>query len=473
MQRYQTRIGGNIRETARTELVRSPYDGRVVGEVGLLSQAQAEEATASVAAGFSAVKAMPTHARAALLERVATALADRAEELSSLITRESGKPIRYARLELTRAVTTFKLAAAESRCFGGETLPIDQQPGQEGRTCLYRRVPRGPVLAISPFNFPLNLAAHKVAPALAVGASVLLKPPAQTPLTAHVLADIVRDAGAPSGALELAHCDSEVASSLVTDPRLAVLSFTGSDSLGFRLQRLAERKRVLLELGGNAPCIVDEGVDIDAVMPRLLESAWASAGQVCIKAQRFYVHERLFDAFLTAFVAGSEALAVGDPLDEQTVVGPLIEPRHVERVLEWVREAEAQGARLLSGGQARGACVLPTVLTNTRPEMRVCSEEVFGPVSVVEPFSSFEQALDSANRGRYGLQASVFTPRIDHALKAYEVLEFGAVLINEVTSFRVDNYPYGGAKDSGIGREGVRFAMEEMTEPKVLILRAQ
>jgi len=372
-----------------------------------------------------------------------------------------------------RAATTFTLASAEARRFGGETLPIDQQPGQEGRLCSYRRVPKGPLLAISPFNFPLNLAAHKVAPALAVGASVLLKPPQQTPLTAHVLADIVHQAGAPTGAFELAHCEPDIADRLVADPRFKVLSFTGSDALGFRLKRAAEKKSVLLELGGNAPCIVDEGVDIGACMPRFIESAWANAGQICIKAQRFFVHEALFDSFLEAFVAASTAVKVGDPLDEKTVVGPLIEARHRERVLSWIEEARAGGARVLCGASAEGTCVLPTVLTGTTPGMRVCADEVFGPVTVVEKFSKFRDGLSLANSGRFGLQASVFTPRVDHALAAYDALDFGAVLINEVTSFRVDNYPYGGVKDSGLGREGVRYAMEELSEPKVLILRAE
>jgi acyl-CoA reductase-like NAD-dependent aldehyde dehydrogenase len=471
MQRYQTKIGGIAVETGTTAIIHNPYDGTALAEVGVASERDMEHAIASVVRGFEATRRLATHQRATLLDAIATAVRKRAVELSELITRESGKPIRYSRAEVTRGATTFALAAAEARVASGEVLPIDQQPGQEGRLCLTRRAPRGPVAAISPFNFPLNLVAHKLAPALAVGSSLLLKPAAQSPLTAHVLSDIVDEAGAPPGAFDVVHCPPEVGQRMVEDPRLKVLSFTGSDQLGWRLKALASKKQVILELGGNAPCIVDEGVELDAVMPRILESAWANAGQVCIKAQRIFVHARLFETFLERFVRDTSALGVGDPMLESTVVGPLIEAQHVTRVLSWIEEAVSAGAKLLCGARAEGQLVWPTVLTGTEPTQRVRDLEVFGPVTVVEPAQSFEHALALANAGRFGLQASVFTPQLAHALKAYEELDFGAVLVNDATSFRVDNYPYGGTKDSGFGREGVRFAMEEMSEPKVLVLR--
>jgi len=472
MQRYRTKIGGKPRSTPRSAVVTNPYNGSPVGEVGLGGDAEIEAAIASSLEAFATTRRTPTHERVRVLEAVSRALDSRAPELADLICRESGKPITSARAEVARAVTTFALAAAEARNLGGELLPIDQQPGQEGRLCVYRRVPRGPVSAIAPFNFPLNLVAHKVAPALAVGASIVLKPPQQAPLTAHVLSDIVDAAGAPPGAFNVVHCPPEVGERLVTDERMKVLSFTGSDALGWRLKALAGKKQVILELGGNAPCVVDEGVPLDELMPRLVDAAWTNAGQVCIKAQRLFVHRAVHEAFVERFVRATEAVHVGDPLDPRTLVGPLIEPKHVERVLAWVAEAESQGARRLCGGRVEGQLVWPIVLDGTTSAMRVRSREVFGPVTVIEAADDFDHALALANEGEYGLQAGVFTPRVDHALRAYEVLDYGGVLVNEVPSFRVDNYPYGGVRDSGFGREGVRFAMQEMTEPKTLILRA-
>jgi len=387
------------------------------------------------------------------------------------MARESGKPIRYCRGEVSRAVVTFTLAAGEARRFGGEVLPVDLEARAEGRLCLFTRMPRGPLAAIAPFNFPLNLIAHKLSPALAVGAPVVLKPPPQCPLTGHVLGELMHAAGLPAGGLSVLHCSPETAQRMVEDERMKVLSFTGSDAVGWRLKSLAGKKQVLLELGGNAPCVIDEGVDLDAALPGIVQGAWANAGQVCIKVQRLYVHASLFEDFLARFVAATGELACGDPMDEETVVGPLIEPRHVERVLAWTKEAVSAGARLHCGGEARDHVVLPTVLTDTRPDMKVCAEEVFGPVTVLEPFERFDDALEACNRGRFGLQAGIFTNHVGRALQAFRELDYGGVLINDVPTFRVDNFPYGGTRDSGFGREGVRFAMEEMTEPKTLVMR--
>jgi glyceraldehyde-3-phosphate dehydrogenase (NADP+) len=342
---------------------------------------------------------------------------------------------------------TFTLGAAAARGFGGEVLPVDQLPGTEGRLCLYRRVPKGPVAAISPFNFPLNLVAHKLSPALAVGAPVALKPPPQAPLTAHVLAEIVEELGAPPGAFNVVHCAPEVAELMVKDDRLKVLSFTGSDTVGWKLKSIAGKKSVLLELGGNAPCVVDQGVDLDAALPRIVEACWANAGQVCIKAQRLLVHESLYERFVEAFVEASRKIEPGDPLDENTVVGPVIQPQHAERILEWVKEAVSGGARCLLGGEASGQLVKPVILSETRPEMRVYN-----------------------NASRFGLQAGIFTNDLSHALQAFAELEYGGVLVNDTPMLRVDNYPYGGVKDSGLGREGVRFAVDEFSEPRVLVV---
>jgi len=326
------------------------------------------------------------------------------------------------------------------------------------------------VLAISPFNFPLNLVAHKLAPALAVGAPVTLKPAAQAPITAHQLARIVEEAGTPPGAFNVVHCEPEVADSMVTDDRYRVLSFTGSDALGWRLKGRAPKKYVLLELGGNAPSIVDQGVDLEKTAARLAESAWANAGQVCIKTQRIFVHRDGFEEFLGSFLRATEAVRAGNPLDDDTMVGPLIDAGAVRRVLDWIAEAERQGARRWCGGTVEGQVLSPTVLTGTAAEQRVRCEEVFGPVAIVEPAESFEHALKLANDSRYGLQASVFTPSVDHALLAYDRLDYGGILVNDPPTLRVDNAPYGGMKDSGMGREGVPFAMLELTEPKLLSL---
>ncbi|MGC4089807.1 MAG: aldehyde dehydrogenase family protein [Polyangiaceae bacterium] len=471
MQQYRTKIAGTAVNTAEVALVHSPFDGAVVGEVGLAAEREAEAAITSALTGFQALRRAATHERAEWLERIAQGIQARFEDFAQLICAESGKPIRYARAEVTRATTTFKLAAAQARTLSGELLPIDQAAGLEGRLCLFRRVPRGPVLGIAPFNFPLNLVAHKLAPALAVGCSLLLKPAAQAPLTAHLLSDVVDAAGAPAGAFNVLHCSSELGERLVQDPRLPVLSFTGSDALGWRLKGLVPKKQVVLELGGNAPCLVDADFDWQSVLSRLSESAWASAGQVCIKAQRFYVHSRIFDDFLAAFTSQAEGVQVGDPRDPRTVVGPLIEARHVERVLSWVREAREAGARVLCGARSERQLVWPTVLSDTRPGMKVSDEEVFGPVAIVERVDDLAHAIELANASRFGLQASLFTRDLGLALRAYEELEYGSVLVNDPTTFRVDNYPYGGSKDSGFGREGVRFAMDEFSEPKLLSLR--
>jgi len=464
-------IGGKSYETKATHTVRNPYDGSVVGQVGQGDASDLEVAISGAAAAFKSWSRTATHERALVLEKLALLVEAEQAELARLISCESGKPIRYAKAEVSRAVSTFRLGAAEARVLGGEVLPSDQLPGAEGRLTLFRRVARGPVAGISPFNFPLNLVAHKLAPALAVGCPLLLKPAPQAPLTAHRLAELATQAGAPPHAFNVLHLEPEVAERMATDPRLPVLSFTGSDSVGWHLESVARKKHVLLELGGNAPCLIDETVDLETLLPRVVDASFANAGQVCIKAQRLFVVKARFAEFLERFVALTRALPVGDPLDERTVVGPLIEARHVTRVLSWVEEATRAGARLLTGGSANGNVVAPIVLTGTSPEQRVCKDEVFGPVTVVEAVDDFEAGLAACNASRFGIQASVFTRDLGRALTAFRELDFPGVLVNDAPSFRVDNIPYGGVRDSGRGREGVRFAIEEFTEPKLLSVR--
>lgn len=468
---YPLRIGDELRESPDRDVIRSPFDGEAVAEVHVGSTQDMDDAIAAAHSAFEVMRRMPTHERAAILEGTARRLSERSEELADLMTRESGKPIRYSRGEVQRAVVTFTLAAGEARRESGEVLPIDLEARAQGRLCLYTRVPRGPVAAIAPFNFPLNLIAHKLAPAVAVGTSVVLKPPPQCPITGLTLAEIMVDAGLPPAALSVIHCAPDVAQRMVEDERMSVLSFTGSDVIGWKLKALAGKKQVLLELGGNAPCIVDEDVDLEAVLPPIVTGSWANAGQVCIKVQRIHVHPSRYDEFLERFVEATRNVPSGDPRDEDTVIGPLIEKQHVDRVLSWVQEAVDGGATLHCGGEANGSVVSPVVLTDAREDMRVCRDEVFGPVTVVEPFDRFEDAIAACNRSRFGLQAGVFTRDIGRAMTAYRELDYGGVMINDVPTFRVDNFPYGGSKDSGFGREGVRFAMEEMTEPKVLVMR--
>jgi aldehyde dehydrogenase (NAD+) len=464
-------IGGRSSQASSYQSVRSPYDGAVAGDVGLGSAEDLERAIAGAAAAFKAWSRSPTHERALVLERLALAIDREADDLALLITRESGKPIRYARAEVARAASTFRLGAAEARLLGGEVMPSDQLPGAEGRLTLYRRVARGPVAGIAPFNFPLNLVAHKLAPALAVGAPLLLKPAPQAPLTAHRLAELTTESGAPPHAFDVLHLLPEVAETLASDARLPVLSFTGSDSVGWHLERVARRKQVVLELGGNAPCLIDETADIEALLPRLVDASFGNAGQVCIKAQRLFVVRSVYPKFLERFAELTLGLAVGDPLDERTVVGPMIEARHVTRVLSWVDEAQRAGARMLCGGSAQGNLLAPVVLTGTTPELRVCKDEIFGPVTVVEAVDDFAAGISACNASRFGIQAAVFTRDLSRALTAFTELEFPGVLVNDAPNFRVDNVPYGGVRDSGRGREGVRFAIEEFTEPKLLSLR--
>ena len=465
------RIGGSLRESKQVDTITNPFDGSVVGTVHLASLEDVNDAITAAVAAFPGMRAMPVHERARILNRVATMLDERLDRYAELMSRECGKPIGACRGEVKRAILTFQLGAAEAQRMGGEVVPIDLEARAEGRLCFFQRVPRGPVAAISPFNFPLNLIAHKLSPAFAVGTTVVLKPPPQCPLTGHAVGDLFAEAGLPAGALSVVACVPEVAQRLVVDDRLKVLSFTGSAAVGWHLKSLAGKKQVLLELGGNAPCIFDEGADLDAALPSIVAGAWGYSGQVCVKVQRVLVHRSLYDEFVSRFVDATKALKVGDPLDEATAVGPLIDAGQVKRVLAWIREATDAGATLRCGGDADGNCVRPTVLTDVPEEAKVWREEVFGPVTVVEAFDDFDEAIRASNDTRYGLQAGVFTPSISRAMQAIRELEYGGVMINEIPTFRVDNFPYGGSKDSGIGREGVRFAMEDMTEPKVAVLR--
>jgi acyl-CoA reductase-like NAD-dependent aldehyde dehydrogenase len=405
-----------------------------------------------------------------VLERVSNALAERRDELARTTALEGGKPITAARVEAERASFTFKVAAEEAKRIYGEVVPLDWLPGNEGRVGHVRRVPLGPIAGISPFNFPLNLVAHKVAPALAAGNPIIVRPASQTPVSALKLARIVLDAGWPEDGIAVVPSSTDDARPLIEDERIKLLTFTGSPAVGWSLKAQAGRKRVTLELGGNAGVIVHSDADLDMAAQRIAFGAYYQAGQSCISVQRVLVASEVYDEFAQLLTKQVEQLITGDPMDEKTDVGPVITHGEVDRIAEWVAEAERQGAEVLTGGKADGPFFQPTLLSQTTPEMKVRCEEVFGPVATISPYQTFDEALAEVNNSKYGLQAGVFTNDINRAFEAHRTLEVGGVIINDVSAFRADQMPYGGSKDSGFGREGLKWAMEEMTEPRIMVL---
>ncbi len=414
--------------------------------------------------------ALPSHARYQLLQKIASAIHDRREEFACLMMAEAGKPIADAKREVSRAVQTFTIAAEEAKRIPGEVIPLDWTPGTDSHLGILRRVPIGPVLGITPFNFPLNLVAHKVAPALAAGNSILIKPAPQTPLTALLLGEVALEAGLPPGALNILPCDNTVAEQLVVDPRFKLLSFTGSAPVGWMLKAKCGKKKVVLELGGNAGVIVEPDADLEFAAQRCAAGGFGYAGQTCISVQRIFVHHSIAALFTETLLAQVARLKAGDPSDEATVVGPLIDQAAAQRVEAWVGEAVSQGASVLLGGRRRGSVMEATVLSQVTPAMKVSCQEVFGPVVTVTPYRHFNEAIAALNQSDYGLQAGVFTQDVNAIFHAFRQLEVGAVLANEIPTFRADHMPYGGVKDSGIGREGVQAAMEDMTEPRMLVL---
>jgi acyl-CoA reductase-like NAD-dependent aldehyde dehydrogenase len=463
-------IDGEWIETGSWVEVRSPYSGEVVARV---ARAGAEEARRAVDAADRALDdPLPAHERAEILVRVAGALGRRHEELAQVICAEAGKPLRAARVEVSRATSTFTVAAVEARKLAGEMVPMDATQAGAGKLAFTLRLPIGVVGAISPFNFPLNLVAHKVAPALAAGCPVVLKPASQTPLSALLLAELVTEAGLPPGWLNvIVGPAGELGDVLVEDERVKVISFTGSGETGWGLRQRAPRKRVNLELGNSTPVIVEADADLDAVAAALATHAFSFAGQSCISVQRVYVQRSAYDELLARFLPQVEALKVGDPADAETDVGPLIDENARERVLSWIDEARAAGAEVLTGGALDGDLLRPTVLANVAPELKVSCEEVFGPVCTVTPYDSLDDAIALANGTRYGLQAGIFTASLQSALAAAQRLEFGGVTVNEAPTFRADQMPYGGVKASGNTREGPAWAMRELTEERLVVVQ--
>jgi acyl-CoA reductase-like NAD-dependent aldehyde dehydrogenase len=452
--------------------VRSPWDQGLVGRVTVATRADARQAINHAVSSLRRTRALPRWKRRDVLEDVAAALIEQKERFVKLIVAEAGKPLRLARAEVDRAVLTFKSAAEEAVRLGGESVPLDLTQGNEGRWGLVQRFPVGPVLAITPFNFPLNLVAHKVAPAMAAGCPILVKPAPQTPFTALALGELIVKAGWPEDAIAvLPLSNADTAWMAEKEDRIKLVSFTGSAKVGWELKTHSGRKRVLLELGGNAALIVhSDWPKLDEAATRTVHAAFGYAGQSCISVQRVYVDRSIFQTFVWKVVDCAGKLVMGNPAEEATEVGPLIRAADAERVEAWIKEAAMGGAKLLTGGERKGSMITPAVLTGTKPGMKVRDEEVFGPVVCVEPYNDFEQALAEVNHSKYGLQAGLLTRDAGRILTAYRELEVGALIVGDTPTWRIDPMPYGGIKDSGLGREGLRWAIEEMTEPRMLVM---
>ena len=450
--------------------VRAPYDGSVVGRVFQGTRAHAEAAIRASVKAFGTTRRLPAFERQRVLRRVVEGISQRKEEFARTMAQEAGKPLKASRTEVDRAIFTFTVAAEESTRIYGEFLPLDWQEFTAGRWGIVRRFPLGPIAGITPFNFPLNLVAHKVAPAIAAGCSMVIKPAPQTPLTALLLAETVQAAGWPDGALNVLPLSNEDAGALVTDDRLKMISFTGSAAVGWQIKKNAGKKKVILELGGNAGVIVHSDADLAFAAERCVSGGFNYAGQSCISVQRILVERSVFAKFIDLLLAGVKQLKIGDPLDESCDLGPLIRESDAIRAGDWIQEAVRGGARLLCGGQRKGPMLEPAVLTGTRSEMKVNCQEIFAPVVTVEPYDTFAEAVKQINNSPYGLQTGVFTRDVKLLFNAYEELEVGSVIAGDVPTFRIDHMPYGGVKDSGLGREGLRYAIEEMTEPKLLVM---
>ncbi|MFQ5495909.1 MAG: aldehyde dehydrogenase family protein [Phycisphaerae bacterium] len=456
---------------ANTDLVvTNKYTGDPACRVALADGSVIDRAIAAAVAAFPPTRRMPAFKRRDVLDHVVRRVTERYDELAEALCIEAGKPIRDARGEVTRLIDTFRLAAEECTRITGQYMPLDISPRAEGYDAVWRRFPIGPCSFIAPFNFPLNLVAHKVAPAVAVGCPFVLKPASWTPVGALILGEILAETDLPEGSFSILPCSRDGADLLTTDDRLKLLSFTGSPEVGWKLKARAGKKKVVLELGGNAACIVDDGVDLEYAADRLIIGAFYQSGQSCIGVQRILAHEDVYNRLRELLVARVAKLKAGDPCDEDTFLGPMISLNDAQRIESWVSEAVEGGAKVLCGGRRDGVFYDATLLENVKPDMKINCVEAFGPVATMQPFTDFKEAVRIVNDSDYGLQAGIFTKNIDHAYYAFNELEVGGVVIGDVPSFRVDSMPYGGVKDSGLGREGVRFAMEDMTEIRLMVM---
>jgi len=463
-------IAGEWQESGKPLPVVNPYTGKVLAQTYLVDSSQIERSLATAHENFHSHPLLPAEKRSGVCAAIAAKITEKAGAFTRLIVEEAGKPVTDARREVQRAASVFQDAAKETFALDPQPLPLSFPPGQESRKALLGRFPLGIVFCVTPFNFPLNLVAHKVAPAVAFGCPFILKPSPKTPLTSLLLAQILLEAGVDARSFSVFPAENADTEKITLDPRVKVLSFTGSAAVGWKLKSLVPKKKVLLELGGNAAVVVEPDADLDLAVKRVVAGGYGYAGQVCISVQRVFVADKVFKNFEEKLLPSVHALRSGDPSEEKTQVGPMISKEAAERVESWVKEAATEGAKILCGGKRDGSFYEPTVLTNVKPDMKVSREELFGPVIVVESYSDYKKALERVNQSPYGLQAGVFTQDQRKTQQAYETLEVGTVLINEVPTYRVDSMPYGGVKDSGFGREGVKYALENYTEPRLLVV---
>lgn len=469
MQEYKIYVNGKFVTTETFLDVINPYNNEVFARTYLAGRDELEHAIAGAESVKEKMQNLPSYRRYEILRQISDTIKERREDLAHVLAVESGKPLRYALGEIDRASQTFLVAAEESKRLPGGYISIDWTPKGEGKEGWIKYFPIGMVAGISPFNFPLNLAVHKIAPAIASGNTIILKPARSTPLSVLQLAKIIDKTALPKGAISILPMDRKAGNQLVTDERFKLLSFTGSPAVGWEMKKDAGKKKVLLELGGNAGVLITESADIDLAVEKCLVGSFAYSGQVCIHVQRIFVQESVFEKFSTKFVRKAQKLKAGDPLDPETEISVMIDEENAVRVDEWVKEAVNNGAKILCGGKKRGTFFEPTVLTDTKPEMKVCALEIFGPVITLEKFSDFGEGLKSMNNSVYGLQAGVFSDRLNEMDRAFNELEVGGVILNDVPTFRVDHMPYGGVKNSGLGREGIRPAILEMMEPRLLV----
>lgn len=469
MKKYTPYVGGEFIPTNTSYQVICPWDKQVVADVDLAGTEQLELAIAKAEKAKELMANLPSFKRYEILMDIALKIKERRNELANILSLEAGKPLKLALGEVDRAIQVFVVAAEESKRLPSEVIQIDWTPAGEGKEGILKYFPIGLIAGISPFNFPLNLSVHKIAPAIASGCPIILKPARSTPISALILAEIIDTTALPKGAFSVLPMDRVAGNQLVTDERFAMLSFTGSPQVGWKMKNQAGRKKVVLELGGNAGVIVTSSANLDIAISKCVTGAFVYSGQVCIHTQRIFVHTSIFDKFIEGFVASTSKMKQGHPSDSNTDISAMIDEENAMRVEEWINESVEQGAKVLYGGKRNGCFVQPTIITNTKQNMKVCAMEVFGPVVVIEPYENFVDAINMVNSSEFGLQAGVFTNQIDEMNHAYSKLEVGGVIINDVPTFRVDHMPYGGVKNSGLGREGVKYSIFEMLEPKLLI----
>ncbi|AYC28573.1 aldehyde dehydrogenase family protein [Paenisporosarcina cavernae] len=472
MNEWKLWINGKWMDTQETIDLKAPYDGKLIARIAKGTADDVTKAIEGADDAFHSFKKWTAHERAEMLYQVVAIMKKRKQELAEIMAKEAGKPIKTSLAEMDRTISTYLFAAEEAKQIHGETIPMDAAPGGKDRIGWTKKEPIGVVAAITPFNFPFNLVAHKLGPAFAVGNTVVLKPASQTPVSSLVLAEIFQEAGLPAGALQIVTGGGkELSDALVTHPKVKKVTFTGSVDVGLQIKEKVGLRKITLELGSNSALIVEPSTPVDQIIKRSVEGAFGFAGQVCISLQRIYVARSIYDEFVKAFVQETENLVVGDPLDEKTDVSSMIHPEEVTRISEWIEEAKENGATVVTGGEVTERKLQPTVLTHTTPTMKVVCQEVFAPIVSIMPYDSLDEAISLVNDSKYGLNVGIYTNVLTDALHAADELQAGAIIINDIPTFRIDNMPYGGVKMSGYGREGVKFAVDEMTELKFITMK--